>query len=487
MSTSKLPIIIGVGMIVIIIVAMVVAGVMLSKKPSDSPPSPSAPSAPSGGTPPSAPSGGTPPAPPAGSPLEAGQCRVNQDCTSDPALTKCLIPPGGTLGVTVGVCSRCNASSDCSSGQVCFSGTCMVPSAVPDVSCTTSNASTVCANNPRGTKCSVPTGSLTGTCQACGINTDCPLATPICSNGSCYVCTNDADCGTTGKVCRDGGTANAQCVATCTTDAGCQSELQISNAVCAYKSTAFAACAIPCANESECTDTSNPTPGATKCWEYINGAVTQFKAPVNGGGYCVTPGPQKCCWNRSRQSCSSSSECNTGGEGCINSGDVTQQFGKVTCNICENEGKILDDSKTNCVMPYSTFSGELTGNNYFSQARATYEDCASSCLNDPNCMIFNYDINSKECWRMRPPRYDNIKAFYRHNDGSYTSAGPHHPDQNDLGQINNTTEQSCKSSCTTNPRCIIASHETSTGRCILKGVNPAATNRKTGIIRKTYT
>lgn len=58
-----------------------------------------------------------------------------------------------------------------------------------------------------------------------------------------------------------------------------------------------------------------------------------------GKACCQFCPKQKCCWNRLIQSCSSSSDCDHGGEGCIDSGATTAQYGVVTCNTCEMQGK----------------------------------------------------------------------------------------------------------------------------------------------------
>jgi hypothetical protein len=346
----------------------------------------------------------------------------------------------------------------------------------------------VCTNTGF-TKCSIPVGSLTGTCKECGINTDCPTGKPKCSNGSCYVCVVDGDCDA-GSKCLNGGTSTAQCVSTCTTDAGCQSDTNNTSAVCAYKGTAYAACAIPCSSDTACAGSDNPTPGATKCWGYINGTVTQNTKPASGStGYCVTTGPQKCCWNRTIQSCNVSGDCEAGGEGCINSGDTTQQYGKLTCNTCASQGKIMNDAMSDCVLPYSIFDGAMSNNDYAKSSQPTLDGCTNACLNDTTspCVFFNYDTNTKECWLQRPPRYTNVQVYYKQNDGSYTSAGPYSPDNNDMTSADNKTIQTCKDFCTATPNCITASFESSTGRCFLKGVNTSATTRKTGVIRKTFT
>ena len=39
-----------------------------------------------------------------------------------------------------------------------------------------------------------------------------------------------------------------------------------------------------------------------------------------------------CCWNRANEACSSSAQCDPGGEGCIGTGTATESYGKVVCS-----------------------------------------------------------------------------------------------------------------------------------------------------------
>lgn len=44
-----------------------------------------------------------------------------------------------------------------------------------------------------------------------------------------------------------------------------------------------------------------------------------------------SPVPKRCCWDR--QACTSSLQCDQGGEGCVVSGTMTKKYGRVTCQI----------------------------------------------------------------------------------------------------------------------------------------------------------
>lgn len=74
---------------------------------------------------------------------------------------------------------RCNTNVDCPAGQLCnnLTGNCQ--------QCITNSN---CPNNqPR-------CNPVTNTCQSCLSNLDCPTGSPICINGSCTGCRSNADC-----------------------------------------------------------------------------------------------------------------------------------------------------------------------------------------------------------------------------------------------------------------------------------------------------
>lgn len=87
------------------------------------------------------------------------------------------------------------------------------------------------------------------------------------------------------------------------------------------------------ANKTETTSFKNTTP------------ATKQKDPPK-----TPPQPQqKCCWDRGIQSCTTNSDCDTGGEGCIVSGTTTKIYGKVVCDTCESKGMILAPDKSKCI------------------------------------------------------------------------------------------------------------------------------------------
>lgn len=60
-------------------------------------------------------------------------------------------------------------------------------------------------------------------------------------------------------------------------------------------------------------------------WSYAtNGTSSGYQKPATKLTHC--------CWNRDSQSCTSSSQCDPGGEGCILSGTTTKKYGTVTCS-----------------------------------------------------------------------------------------------------------------------------------------------------------
>lgn len=74
---------------------------------------------------------------------------------------------------------RCNTNFDCSPGFLCnnLTGTCQ--------QCITNSQ---CPNS--ASKCN----PATGTCEACQSNTDCPSGSNFCQNGTCVGCRNNLDC-----------------------------------------------------------------------------------------------------------------------------------------------------------------------------------------------------------------------------------------------------------------------------------------------------
>jgi hypothetical protein len=71
---------------------------------------------------------------------------------------------------------------------------------------------------------------------------------------------------------------------------------------------------------------------------------------------CVPPPPppspphdgKKCCWNRDIQGCSSSSQCDPGGEGCVATGTLTKRYGRVACDTCEQQGRVYNHTCSCC-------------------------------------------------------------------------------------------------------------------------------------------
>lgn len=129
-------------------------------------------------------------------PPPAGQCYVNDDCTGDKK--KCYVKPEDKVGIDLGVCSDCNSLADCpkpwlaTEADVCYAGTCTPLSKVPSQTCKTYKD---CAHNVASlTKCFIPTGSLEGTCEACGSDQDCPSEVGVCRLGKCVQCTSDQNC-----------------------------------------------------------------------------------------------------------------------------------------------------------------------------------------------------------------------------------------------------------------------------------------------------
>ena len=60
------------------------------------------------------------------------------------------------------------------------------------------------------------------------------------------------------------------------------------------------------------------------------------KPPPPGPPLPPPPGPRCCCcWNRVKQSCNSTSQCDPGGEGCVHDGFLTKKYGRVTCTTCD--------------------------------------------------------------------------------------------------------------------------------------------------------
>ena len=58
--------------------------------------------------------------------------------------------------------------------------------------------------------------------------------------------------------------------------------------------------------------------------------------------------PTKCCWNRIIQGCNASSECDSGGEGCVASGTPTKKYGPCNCHTCASQGKVYDPASSSC-------------------------------------------------------------------------------------------------------------------------------------------
>lgn len=341
------------------------------------------------------------------------KCYYNEDCTAA-GKTKCLLPSGGTLGTTLGTCVECNTNANCPTGKVCYNGVCTLIADVPPINCMT-NAD--CANDPKGqTKCLIPSGNLTGSCKTCAVDGDCsnPAAKRCGPDGMCYGCLNDANC-QANFVCQNPGTSTAVCVEKgCTSNGDCSS-----GEVCAYPGTTFAKCVTTCNTAADCTEA-----GLRNCWGYENGAITQYKFKSGGPNYCVSSGPQKCCWNRFIQGCTSNGDCDGGGEGCVNNGDVTQQYGKATCNTCQSQGLVVNAAKDGCVKPYSVYPGVATvGNNAFTQLTVNSTDeCGTACLNDPDCTHFVYRKNDKQCFKKKPnePNANFDMYFKQENGAAYT-------------------------------------------------------------------
>ena len=367
------------------------------------------------------------------------KCYYNEDCTAA-GKTKCLLPSGGTLGTTLGTCNECNSNSDCASGKVCYNGVCTLIADVPPISC---KSNTDCANDPKGqTKCLIPNGNLTGTCKTCAKDTDCPNpAAKRCSpDGNCYACLDDSQC-VPGQVCQNPGTALAVCVKKgCTSNSDCSS-----GQICAYPGTTFAQCASLCTNKSECVET-----GKKNCWGVEGGAITQYKFKPGGPNYCVGNGPQKCCWNRSIQRCGAGAngDCDGGGEGCINSGDNTAQYGKFTCDVCENQGKIYDTASYSCVSPYTMVDNYVTNGEDLRQTRANSADeCAQQCLDAGDCTNFAFKKSTKTCWQKRPLAPDNdYDMFYKHGNGVFTKAANLRTTSHDLDRGSANSSQ-CAAKC----------------------------------------
>ena len=58
--------------------------------------------------------------------------------------------------------------------------------------------------------------------------------------------------------------------------------------------------------------------------------------------------PAMCCWNRIIQGCNATSECDSGGEGCVPSGTQTKRYGVVTCHTCASQGEVYDPATASC-------------------------------------------------------------------------------------------------------------------------------------------
>lgn len=80
-----------------------------------------------------------------------------------------------------------------------------------------------------------------------------------------------------------------------------------------------------------CADLREYSGGGGADWTDSKGS----KAGVACCQFCA----KKCCWNRLIQSCSTASDCDQGGEGCIDSGTDTEEYGQIQCNTCESQGK----------------------------------------------------------------------------------------------------------------------------------------------------
>lgn len=419
-------------------------------------------------------------------PIVPGKCYYNEDCASVPGKPKCLLPSGATLGTTLGTCSACNANNNCSSGNVCYQGNCTAISAVPPTTCT---KTADCASEPTGkTNCLIPTNSLTGLCSTCAVNSNCPTEKPICGSGTCYGCVSDSDC-SSGQLCQNGGTSTAKCVEkACSVDSECSAV--IPGSVCAYKGTAFASCAIPCTSNTTCNSGDNPNPQTPNCWGYENGNVTQYKFKA-GSSYCVPNGPQKCCWNRSLQKCGSTGDvaCDSGGEGCVNNGDVTQQYGKVTCNICENTDKIYNPLTGTCVLPYTITDNVLIRGEEVRQIGNinTTDECARKCYDSGDCAMFTYQKDAKVCWQKRPQASDSSYAsYFRHGNNVYTLADNMRTTSHDLDRGSANSSQ-CQAKCEEyGNQCYgYMINKNDPNSCWIKG-QFASTNHASGNIRKNF-
>jgi len=72
--------------------------------------------------------------------------------------------------------------------------------------------------------------------------------------------------------------------------------------------------------------------GTKAIWELSHSSLL-CAATYTLSGDTDQSGSARCCWNRVIQPCSEHSDCDRGGEGCIKSGTVTQEYGKSVCNV----------------------------------------------------------------------------------------------------------------------------------------------------------
>uniref|UniRef100_A0A6C0CM94 Uncharacterized protein n=1 Tax=viral metagenome TaxID=1070528 RepID=A0A6C0CM94_9ZZZZ len=78
------------------------------------------------------------------------------------------------------------------------------------------------------------------------------------------------------------------------------------------------------------------------------GAWEKFEVVSSSNANSVLGNNLFCCWNRAIQECSTSSECDPGGEGCRLTGTPTAAFGNFSCNTCASQGKVYDPISATC-------------------------------------------------------------------------------------------------------------------------------------------
>jgi hypothetical protein len=301
--------------------------------------------------------------------------------------------PSGQLGCIAGVCTGCDADSDCSSGQKCCAGQCVANgNGNHGANCCTPNSNfTACAG---GLACSNSTGPGTCVCddnpageQYCGNNNQCCPATNQCYDGSGDgTFDNCCAAGTLPYPTSPGSSVKQACCNTTTengylvnsTAAGCcpKSRVVCGNTCCAVeKQGCIAGVCTECDADSDCTGgkkccagtcvaAGNGNHGASCCG--VTSSITPCAgglkcSSTSGGGNCVcddNPAGEQYCGNNN-QCCPATNQCYDGsGDGtfdnCCAAGTLPyptspgSSVKQACCNPTTENGYLVSSTAAGC-------------------------------------------------------------------------------------------------------------------------------------------